>query len=214
MTFRQLQDEMILAPAARFKESQRQSVKYWLNYAQTKLWYSNDWVFRLKQANVTVTAGSNAVTNLPSDFRIVRGLYRTDGTPLRYLEPRRYLNVYQGDPTTVLPEDFTVIDGQMLVGPVSGESAGSYLLFYEKTVAQMVADTDVPSIPGDFHYILVYGAGTLGLVNESDFTWQFWVQQWQDGISQMEQEFLSSSRGQPKSWGSWSDSFRSEAWRT
>lgn len=212
MTFKQLQDEMITVPSARFKETQRASVKRWLNFAYAKLWNQSDWTFRLGTANVAVTAGSTAISNLPADFGIGMALYRADGSPINFLQARKYLSTYQGLASTGLPEDWTIIGANAFVGPISSETSAAYTLLYEKALTELVNDNDLPAIPSEYHYALIYGATTLGLVNENDFTWQFATAQWQEAIASMQQNYLDNQRGQTVQWGSWDDFNRLDSW--
>lgn len=202
MTFKALQDEMITTPSSRFKETQRASVKLWLNFAAAKAWNMEDWTFRLATATVNVTAGSAAITGLPADFGIGMALYRLDGTPVNYLPPKQYMSRYQATTITGLPMDYTIIGSTLLVGPLSSETA-VYTLLYEKALTQLVNDNDVSALPGEYHYALVYGATTLGLVNENDFTWQFATAQWGEALDNMKSNYLAAQRGQPLQWGSW-----------
>lgn len=211
MTFKQLQDEMIDVPAARFKETQRASVQKWINYAGAQLWSLDDWTFRQATAAPTVTAGSRTVGSVPSDFSASLGFWRADGQPLNYLKPRQFFNRYQGDSTSAQPVDFTIIDGAFTVGPTSSETA-TYQLLYERSWTDLADDNDVPAIPEQFHYLLVHGATVIGLVSEQDFTFQFHMGQWQQGIQTMQFEYADDQRGQPGQFGSW-DSTGSWGWR-
>lgn len=211
MTFKALQDEVIVVPSARFKEAQRASVKLWINFALAKLWNADDWTFRLGTATVNVTAGSTVVSGLPADFGIGMAMYRADGTPVNYLAARQWLNTYQGITASGQPDDYTIIGSSVLVGPVSSETAVCTIL-YEKALTQLVGDNDVPAIPAEYHYALVYGASALGLVNENDFTWQFAMQQWQEALANMQQNYLAAQRGQTQQWGSWDDMSALTSW--
>jgi hypothetical protein len=203
MTFLQLQNELISVPAARFKETQRTSVTYWLNAALGEFWNADEWSFRNGTGNATVTAGSSALTGLPADFGTALGLYRADGVSVNYLRPRKFLEAYQASTLTGLPTDYTLIGSSGLVGPVSSETA-TYQLLYEKALTQLSADADVPAIPAEYHYALVYGASVKGLVQEQDFTFQFAAGEWQKAIDSCRQNYLDDQRGQTTQWPSWS----------
>jgi hypothetical protein len=186
------------------------SVMRWINLAYAKLWTMDDWTFRVATGFPTVTAGSSAVGSIPTDFGASLGFWRADGTQLNYLKPRQFNNRWLGNTGTGLPEDFTVINGALTVGPASSQTA-TYSLLYERTAVDLVEDDDVPLLPGPYHYLLVHGATITGLVEEQDFTYQFHAGEWSAGIQAMQFEYLDDQRGQPAQFGSWDDAFGS-AW--
>ena len=185
----------------RFSSQQTTSIQHWVNDRYAALWGADEWIFKYGKSNVTVTTGSNLVTDLPDDFGMALGMWRADGYPLRWVAPRDFENLYQGSTDTGGPNFFTVINQVIMVGPSSNETSSSYLLLYEKRMTPLVADSDVPAIPTQCHYLLVVGALYLGLMLYNDFTFQFVEQQWQQGIAEMRQEWLADQRGEVAQWG-------------
>ena len=198
MTFSDICSEV---QSLRFNSQQSASIQHWVNDRYAALWNADEWIFKYAKANVTATTGSNLISDLPSDFGIAVGLWRADGLPLRWVPPRDFENLYQGSTDTAAPQFFTVIDQSIIVGPTSNETSSTYLLLYEKRMTPMVADTDVPAIPSQHHYLLVVGALYLGLMLMNDFTFQFVEGQWNQGIAEMRQEWLADQRGEVSQWG-------------
>lgn len=161
MTFKQLQDA-VLADA--FAEAKRADVKNWLNFRYTWIFDVDEWTFTQGTALVTVTSGSQAVTNLPSDFGLAYALYKSDGSPLEPVDYQTFQASYYSttSPLSGPPEAFTVLGSSILVGPTSNETKADYSLAYEKTVTPLSADTDVPVIPSGYHLALVHGAKAEG----------------------------------------------------
>jgi len=198
LTYKQIQDEVI---SLRFSESDRASVKNWINIRLAEVWSMEEWLFRRASASVSVTSGSTGITNVPSTFGTAHRLYRSDGIALRYIEPADYYDIYANQLQTGTPVDYTIINQTFLVGPVSGDTASDYLLLYEKRLTPLVADTDVPLLPGEYHYMLVPGAISFGMGLKSDFTFQFVEMGWQAAIASMRHEYLVDQRGESVQWG-------------
>lgn len=198
MTFEEIVSEV---ESLRFDSNMSGSIQRWVNDRYAALWNADEWIFKYAQTPVTVTTGSSNVTGLPSNFGIALGLWRADGFPLRWIPPIAYFNLYEGATDTGSPNFYTIIDQSILVGPVSNETSSSYTLFYEKRLTSLVNDSDVPAIPEQHHYLLVYGALALGLALVNDFTFQFMDEKWQQGIAEMRQEWLNDQRGSVAQWG-------------
>lgn len=185
----------------RFSSKQSTSIQRWVNDRYAALWNADEWIFKYGKTNVTAATGSSLITDLPDDFGIAVGVWRADGMPLVWMPPKAFENLYQGAADTGAPEFFTIIDQAIIVGPTSNETSSSYLLLYEKRMTPLVADSDVPAIPAQHHYLLVVGALALGLAIYNDFTFQFMDGRWQQGIAEMRQEWLADQRGAVAQWG-------------
>jgi hypothetical protein len=193
-TFLELQADVM---GDRFVEGQRDDVKRWINSTYWRVWTLEEWTFRYATANVTVTSGSQTVTNLPADLGLIRVFQRGDGTPLTWMEPEDFARVYH-DPRaswTGLPEAYTVLNGVVSVGPASSETASDYQIEYEREWVKLVNDGDVPLLPdGCLSDILVAGPVALGQKEQNDFTWQFLFQTFQDGLDALRRGYLVSAR--------------------
>lgn len=195
-TFKELQDDTIQDS---FDESDRVLVKKWINSRLGYLWGLNEWTFTKGHALVAVTAGSSNVTNLPADFKIAVSLQRGDGCPLReYEEYLDFADNYLGTLNTAwagLPQGFTVQGGVMTVGPTSTETNSSYLLVYEKGPTPLVADSDVPNIPWEFHDCLIDGAKATGFGRKSVLLADPFEAKFKDAIQAMTRSYLTEVRG-------------------
>jgi len=192
-TFLELQNAVM---SDRFDESQRGDVKTWINDCYWDVWHLEEWSFRYATATVSVTAGSQNVTGTPTDLAIVRSFQRGDGYGLVALDPVEFQRAYYDARTTdsYLPEAYTVIDGAILVGPVSSETATDYQLVYEREYTALSADNDVPALPAGAHLTLIFGAASTGLKLQNDYTWQFFEQQFQDRLNTMRRAYLRDLR--------------------
>jgi hypothetical protein len=132
LTFRDIQDAVL----ERFNEQRRSAAKEWINFVYGGIWGLEEWTFKNTTANVTVTQGSQTVSNLPADLGIPHGLLNSDGTPLRYLDWREWNVWHYGETTSQQPYEWTIIGegagAEIKVGPLSNATANSYLLMYER----------------------------------------------------------------------------------
>lgn len=132
LTYRQIQDAVL----ERFNESVRPNAKEWINYVYGQIWGLEEWTFKSATAPVSVTAGSQAVSNVPADFGIPHGLLNAQGVPLQFVGWREFQVRHYGEAQTAQPYEWTVINegvgAEVLVGPTSTETSDSYLLLYER----------------------------------------------------------------------------------
>lgn len=198
MNFKDLQDAVM---SDRFREAQRGDIKTWINSRLGMLWDSADWTFKHAKTTVTVTAGENVVSGLPTDFGTVRALRRSDGTRLHYLDPDDFDDAYFGQTDTGLPYHFTVVNSAISVGPISSETNTGYGLFYNKAVTVLVDDNDTPNIPVDCHEAIVFGAAVEGLILQNDFTWQGMEQLWSAELQTMKEAYLIDHFGDAAQFG-------------
>lgn len=193
LTFLQLQASVM---SDRFAEEQRGDVKNWINAGYWQTWAAEEWTFKYGTSTVSVTSGSTAVSGLPADFAVARSLQRGDGTIFEYLTPTEWQRGYYSPraPYTNLPDSYTIINGQMFVGPASSETASDYLLVYEKEFTALVNDGDTPAIPSGADMALVFKASATGLKLQNDFTWQFHEQDYQEQLDAMRRSYLVNVR--------------------
>lgn len=132
LTYKAIQD----AALERFNESRRGDCKEWINYALGNIWAMGDWTFKRAIAPVTVTAGSNVLSNLPGDVGVVHLLQNSLGGKLSYKEWDEFNLRYYGAGGDAIPWDYTILGAgpgcQMYVGPISSESNSAYQLLYER----------------------------------------------------------------------------------
>lgn len=163
LTFKQIVDQTL---ANSFGETQRQSAQEWVRARHTWIWDLEKWTFREASANVTVTAGSSTVTNMPADFGAALGLYNAQGDPLEaYRDPRAFMDVYNvntGAGGNGKPAAYTVRGTTLIVGPKSSETSALYLLEYERKKPTLSADGDLTGLPDGYDLALVHGAKAEG----------------------------------------------------
>jgi hypothetical protein len=182
MTYADIFNEVI---NTRFNGANVNSAKLWVNLRYGMVWGDRDWTFATGHASASVAIGSNAVS-LPTDFGRVNAFLRSDGTPLVYLTPIDFdTTFYNVAVSTGTPDYYTVVNGQILVGPTSNVADTGYDLIYRKKFVKLVNDSDVPAIPEETHYMLVHGALATGLVIVNDFTWEFQEQAYQAILQSM-----------------------------
>lgn len=193
LTFKDIQDAV---KSDRFDEEQRGDIKKWINFRYWWLWHLEEWTFRYATGLVTVTAGSNVVTGLPSDFLVALSLQRADGAPLQYMGPASFQRGFY-DTTTVQtgkPEAYTVIGGTIYVGPTSNETSSAYKLVYEREFTELVGDNDVPALPSGAHFGLVHGGAAEGLKLQNDPTWQAFETDFNSVITILRRGYLVDQR--------------------
>lgn len=162
ITFKEIVDAVLFQA---FDDTQRNYAKNWVNYRYTWICDSEEWTFTTSSsAAVGVTSGSNLVSGMPTDFGRPYALYHPTGYELAYLPEDEYEARYfqSAQPQYGIPEVFSQIGDQLVVGPASQETRSDYLLLYQRTPPLLVNDTDVPIIPAGYHQALVDGGRAEG----------------------------------------------------
>lgn len=198
MTFGEILDDVLGNPN-RFESSLRGRAGRAVNNRYAHLWTLEDWSFRYALATVNVLASNSAVVNMPADFGTAMYLWdENGGVKLPYLEigefELRYLPAALG-----AAEAWTVVDGQIRVGPTP-DAAASWTLYYRKRFIPLSDEGDMPLIPTAFHLALVHG-GRAELLAVSDAPNAGVMEQlWQMDIDAMRREYLADAVGQPDAW--------------
>jgi hypothetical protein len=207
VTFLEIQNELLptgVGNTARFKETQRASVKRWINDRYAEAWGLEDWTFRKAASTVTVTAGSNVLA-APADLGIVLGLFNDQGTRIAHISPTDYFDRHLGPVVTSDPSVHTIINKQILLDPTPGTTSSAWELYYEKALTLLVNDGDVPQLPVEHHFMLVHGAEATGQTRMNDFTYQFSEQRWQNQLAAMRRNYLADKRGSAAGTKQWAD---------
>lgn len=192
MTFLQITDAILLNL---FDESSRSDAKNWCNHRYGWILAMEEWAFLNATATVTVTAGSQTVSSLPSDFGIALGLWDSDGRPLRYMTPQAFLTSYNTNLDSAgSPEAYTVIGDTILVGPTPDTTATDWQLAYELDGTPMSADGDIPIIPELFHVALIHGGRAEGMKLQHNPTWRDVEQDFLASIDAMKRRYLVKVR--------------------
>jgi hypothetical protein len=224
VTFKQLQDEIL---ALRFTgdESRRASAKSWINLSYTTIWDHDDWTFKhVHGSSLSVTTGDTTPT-MPSDFGNAEALYDANQDQMVYLDPIDWRDAFENTAATGPVDAYTVIDGQIYVGPVP--SAGQTLtLDYTRRVAHidgatglvaaglMVNDSDQPVWNAEFDYLLVLDASTYGGSLLGDLDVQSVQQKRDELLAAMRNAMVGSVINErPQVPGSWpGDRFAAGSW--
>lgn len=167
MTFLELQEAVL----ERFTAgTARANAKLWLNLVGAFVYELEQWTFRHATDDVTTAVGSIDVTGEATDVGEVLNLWNASGDKLHPLGVLDFYEEYQpmiARGETGLPEAFTVLAGQVQVGPPSSEAA-TYRLLYLRRWTDLDADTDVPALPTSLHWVLVAGAMAVGQAHSQD----------------------------------------------
>ena len=192
-TFLELQDAVILGL---LDPSDRAAAKTYINHRYGWILALEEWSFLNATDNVTVTAGSQTVTGLPTNFGIPIGMWDSGGNPLRAMSDwRAFLSRYNANLSdSGTPEAYTVIGSSLLVGPTPDTTASDFLLAYELEAPALVADADVPIIPSLFHVALINGGRAEAMKMQHNPTWQAVEQDFLASIDAMRRRYLAGVR--------------------
>lgn len=203
MDFGSIQQEVI---DARFKESQRASVKFWINMRYQAIWAYVDWPWKRQgPVPLVVTAGS-ANPTLPDDFLRPIAIYDDLGNEIFWEEPgdfdtdHRY-PINQG--TTGRPSSFKWVDNVITLGLTPAVDYDFQLVYERKTSylasgttpasGPLTADTDTPIWDDQYHYILVVGAIASGLRLENDPTYPALEEEYHGLLNSMRDYYLPTA---------------------
>lgn len=131
-----------------------------------------DWKWMLGTASVSTTAGDGdyAVSDFSGTSRhrswvhnsariYKQALGKNDETPLFYQPYEDWLATYNiGNPSNARPLHFTIgPSNNILLGP-KPDDVYVVTIDFRKSVHVLAANEDVPELPSDYHYAIVYGA--------------------------------------------------------
>jgi len=200
MTFDDICDEVI---EARFKESQRTSVKRWVNLREAQIWATAEWPWKIIGPTALTVTTADSTPSLPSDIDRPSKIYDDLGDRLQYMiqdEFDDYLTSYQINNTRGRPTTFKWNNGVLTLGVVP-DRAYSYTMSYLRklshyaagsvvTLGPMSADTDFPLFDAEWHEILTLGAISTGLKVENDPTWEPLEGEFSVMLAQMVEHYL------------------------
>lgn len=169
----------------------------WVRNRHAQLWSWANWTFRYATASITFTDDSQVIAagDMPTDVHGVYALYDFTGVPLRgYRDIRQFFDRYNTlaiPSTDSYPEAYTVLNGQILVGPIGNGSTG--LLVYEKQKPSLVNDTDATGLPDGFDIALVAGAKALGYTLSNNPLADSLQQEYMAQIAAIENDWLDET---------------------
>jgi hypothetical protein len=148
----------------------------WINAAMHEFEEAYDWPFMEGVANQP-TVASNTQLTLPADFfklakaKVVvdRASASVARAALTYVPRIRFEDESTYDPfTTGEPSHYTLIGmDQMFLWPIP-DGVYTVRVFYEKGLADLASDSDIPGLPTRYHYTIVEGAAVRALQAESE----------------------------------------------
>ena len=203
MNFKELQDECI---QIRFKESQRTSIKRWLNMRYQFLWSTADWPWKRQgPADLEIDSG-DANPALPSDFDRPLYMYTDNGDLVQWMSPDEFDMNYLPEELRSSggkPRAFKWVNNVLTLGPVP-DNDYTYKLVYERgmtfmqggtvpTTGEMSGVTDEPMWTDAFHYILVPGAIATGLRMENDPTYPQFEEEFGQMLLSMKDHYLPTA---------------------
>lgn len=200
MTFEDIQDEVI---SLRFKESQRESVKRWINMRYHFLWGVADWPWKRMGPVDLALLGGDANPALPDDFDRPLAIYDDAGMQLDWMPPDDFDHDYlyiQINGGTSKPESFKWVNDVITLAPTPDQNY-TYKLIYERGMAylangttptsgQLTSAGDEPIWAEPYHYVLVFGAVASGLRAENDPTFDQMEEEYATFLQSMKDHYL------------------------
>jgi hypothetical protein len=143
--------------------TKRADAKTWVANRHAMLWGAAPWTFKQKSGPIVFTANAQQAAIAAADMHAVYAVYDSKGCPLRgERDIRRFFDDYNTLllPSSGSPEAYTVVNGQVLVGPVGDGSTGQ--IVYQMSKPTLTADADPTGLPDGFDLALVFGARAVG----------------------------------------------------
>lgn len=163
MNFEELQNEVL---GHRLNDTHyREPVKSWLNEGQRFVVLQAD--LRTQQTSETfVTAADDANLDVPDDYARLISLTNTDdANPLAPISLRDYDDA---STSTGKPTGYVVVGNQIYLYPTP-DAAYNLRFRYWSLPPEMVETGDTPSIPEQYHHLLVHYALVRAYQRENDY---------------------------------------------
>lgn len=169
LTFLELQEAVLKNG---FAEGDRADAKNWLNFRYEWIFTLEQWTFRKAQAALTITGGT-ATATAPTAFGTAIQVQLASGATLDPMDWALFNQAFFGtNVSQSTPRAFTVINGQIYLGPTpSASETGRILYLYDLChknsagaviAGPMTLNDDVPMIPAGHHLSLVHGSKGSG----------------------------------------------------
>ena len=182
------------------------SVKDFINKAQRDIINSEvEWPFTVVSQSFTTTAGTAEYSQesdsktVDYDSFTVQESASTSEKKLRFLSFTEYLDrrnetdTNPSDDSRALPEFvYTTPDNKIGLSPVPDVSTYTVRYYYYKTVSDLSANTDTPTIPERFHDVIVNRARYYTHMLRSDVQFsQLALRDYTEGLSRMRIELIN-----------------------
>ena len=142
--------------------SRRDVAKEWVKARHAWLWGASNWTFKETTGSITFTANQQIAAG-PADVQSVFAIYNSGGDRLRaYRDLRRFYTLYNtlGGVSASTPEAYTVVGGDIIIGPQGDGTTG--MIVYQKQKPTLVNDGDATGLPDGFDLALVHGGKAEG----------------------------------------------------
>lgn len=179
-----------------FSESKyKPLVSRWLNEAQRRLVIESE--LRTQEESESITTEANVATlTLPTNYGRFIDLYNTETK--ESLEPLTPHDIDNVPTSTGRPYAFAIIGGTVTLYPTP-DGAYPLALRYWKLPEDMVNESDTPSIPVQYHELLIAYAMKKAFLRENDLQMaQTWEGQWEKGILKLRGEAVNDSFSGPR----------------
>jgi hypothetical protein len=200
-TYLQLQEEVL---THQFSEQKyKPLVSRWLNQAQRQAVISSEIRLMEEAKTITTSAGVTAYA-LPTDYQRLIDLFYVSAHEL--LVPMD-IRDFDALPTSEgRPYGYTVRDANLFLYPTPSE-AYEFTLRYWRLPADMVADSDTPEIPVQYHQLLISYAMWKAFLREDDGQMATtWKAEWEAGLLKMRGEVQGDTFDGPRQvGGTWGD---------
>ncbi len=188
MNYLEIQNQVMLD---RFSEQQRTAIKFAINSRYGRVWALEPWSFKRSLVSLNVAALDDRFTLAEVGLQKVEAIWSdlpSDFTKL--LSDRPELALDWADTNSGNASAFSLIGNTVrLERPVT--SSTDLLVLGQLLWTPLVADTDVPLIPLEYHGMLVAGAAADMLLRESDPTWQGEQQSYNDQVNEMRMSYMN-----------------------
>jgi hypothetical protein len=185
----------------RFEPEHRARALEGLNNRYAHLWAIEDWTWKYAQIPVIISVGVQNGSGLPADFGVPMYLWDDRGNELTYQEISAFRFHYPPATQQGPPECWTVVDQQIMFGPIPGSNA-TFQTYYRKRLIPLTDEGQVPDIPLEFQLALVHGGRAELLAFYNDPTAADMEQLWQMDLDALRKDYLADVTGQPSMWSS------------
>lgn len=201
MEFFELQTKVL---DTRFREARRPQAKDWINWRYTWVNAQADWPWQAPAQQDFDIAGNELAVGV-NVSRILNVRDVTNDSDLKYLAGVEFKRMYSETDTASTPETYTLDTDDtgavvLKLGPPSAETTTVEIAFTRRPL-MLVADTDVPLWPENYHYLLVLGAASTGLKIENDPTWEALETEFLAGLDTMKTDILPPHQPEPRQYG-------------
>lgn len=201
LTFKPIVDAVL---AGGFNPSKRAEAQEWVRFRHAWLWDLDDWTFKYGTCTPTFTANSQIASLGVTDFHAAVALYDAQGNVIKGVRDfREFFDQYNTNAAqgTGAPEAYTIVDGQLFLGPKGDGSTG--LMIYEKAKPSLVEDDDPTGLPDGYDLGLVHGGKAEGFKLTNVPLWQSFDDDFSAMATAMQRNWTNQVKEQGQQFGSY-----------